>query len=130
MYSPGWSISLPTLCSHPCIQLSHPEALWEEFKHRMCNDLLLWHQFPLNLLSTDEEVLDYGLFLIQQHLARENVDLYMLAPNMPQIQGDWCTADHQHSDIFIQWQLGVDTQPLQEILETAETSFNADQQAA
>src|SRR5260370_20237095 len=73
--------------NHP----TYPEVLWEDFKHRMCDDLLHWHRYPFNANSTDDEVLDYGLYLIKQHLARENIDLYgpSYAPRMPQVQGDW-----------------------------------------
>ena len=115
--------------NHP----THPEALWEEFKHRMCDDLLHWQRYPLNANSTDEEVLDYGLYLIQQHLARENIDLYgpSYAPRMPQIQGDWHVGESRHQDnIFIQRQLEFDPAPLQRIVQAAQRSFNPGQWAA
>ena len=61
----SWSIHQSANSLQSSLHTTIPEALWEEFKHIMCDDLLLWHQFPLNPLSTDDEVLDYGLFLIQ-----------------------------------------------------------------
>src|SRR5260221_13300837 len=56
---------------------------------------------PLNQNSDDDEVLDYGLYLIQHHLAREGIGLYTIAPDMPQIVGDWHAVQHTNN-IFIQ----------------------------
>src|SRR5260370_39282874 len=55
---------------------THPLELWLAFNRQMCDDLLRWRRYPLRQTSTDEQVLDYGLYLIQQHLA-ERTSIYM-----------------------------------------------------
>src|SRR5258707_1403580 len=95
----------------------------------MCDDLLRWRRFPLRQTSTDEEALDYGLYLIQQHLARENINLHHIAPDMPQVIGEWHTIQH-HDNIFIQQQLEFDPNNLQCTLDTATHGFNPGQCAA
>src|SRR5260370_39966643 len=84
---------------------------------------------PLRQTSTDEQVLDYGLYLIQQHLARENINLHDIAPDMPQVMGEWHTIQDHHN-IFIQRQLEFDANNLQTILDSAIHHFNPGQQAA
>ncbi len=108
---------------------THPRELWLEFNRQMCDDLLRWRRFPLRQTSTDEEALDYGLYLIQQHLARENINLHHIAPDMPQVIGEWHTIQH-HDNIFIQQQLEFDPNNLQCILDTATHGFNPGQHAA
>src|SRR5260370_2545345 len=95
----------------------------------MCDDLLRWRRYPLRQTSTDEQVLDYGLYLIQQHLARENINLHDIAPDMPQVMGEWHTIQDHHN-IFIQRQLEFDANNLQTILDSAIHHFNPGQQAA
>ena len=108
---------------------THPKELWLQFNRQMCDDLLRWRRYPLRQTSTDEEVLDYGLYLIQQHLARENINLHDISPDMPQVMGEWQTIQH-HQNIFIQRQLEFDSNKLQNILNTAVHGFNPEQCAA
>ena len=108
---------------------AHPRALWDEFKHQMCDDLFRWKRHPLNQNSDDDEVLDYGLYLIQQHLARESIDLYTIAPDMPQIIGNWNTIQHT-PNIFIQRQLEFDANHYQALVQEGKQGFNPEQLSA
>src|SRR5258708_24299088 len=40
------------------------------------------------LMMMKSLTMDFGLYLIQHHLAREGIGLYTIAPDMPQIVGD------------------------------------------
>jgi len=66
-----------------------PGDLWNEFKHQICDDLLVKLQrlYPNRDFSQDE-VYDYGLHLINHILHNLGTDLGNIA-GMPQIIGDW-----------------------------------------
>ena len=108
---------------------AHPRALWDEFKHQMCDDLFRWKRHPLNQNSDDDEVLDYGLYLIQHHLAREGIGLYTIAPDMPQIVGDWHAVQHTNN-IFIQRQLEFDRDHYEALVQEGVQGFNPEQLSA
>ena len=66
-----------------------PGVLWEQFKHHICDDLLvkLNNLFPNHHFNQDQ-VYDYGLHLIDHILhnwGKQLVDI----PGMPQIIGNW-----------------------------------------
>ena len=66
-----------------------PGALWNEFKHYICDDLLYKLQalYP-DRNFTQDEVYDYGLYLIDNILRNWGTQLSNIA-DMPQIVGDW-----------------------------------------
>ena len=66
-----------------------PGALWDQFKHHICNDLMyrLTNIHP-NCDFAQEEVYDYGLHLIDHVLRNWGTQLADI-PGMPQIVGNW-----------------------------------------
>ena len=66
-----------------------PGALWDQFKHHICNDLMyrLTNIHP-NRDFAQEEVYDYGLHLIDHVLRNWGTQLADI-PGMPQIVGNW-----------------------------------------
>ena len=90
-------------CCHP----TSPVALWNEFKESICDDLerTLQHTFPGMDHPTQEEVFDYGLYLIDSllfGLARGLSDF----PGMPRSVMNWeQRAPHNQ---FIMEQLNYD----------------------
>ncbi|KAG5715601.1 ATP-dependent DNA helicase PIF1, partial [Termitomyces sp. T112] len=68
-----------------------PEALWDEFKHTICDDIQ--HRLEnirqyRDRVSTDEDVYDYGLYLINDNLENFGKTLQDF-PNMPEPQQVW-----------------------------------------
>ena len=66
-----------------------PGILWNQFKHNICDDLLhkLTNIYP-NRDFTQDEVCDYGLYLIDQILHNLGTHLSDI-PGMPQVVGEW-----------------------------------------
>ena len=73
---------------HHCNPTS-PANLWNDFKHHICDDLLykLQHIYP-NRDFTQDEVYDYGLYLVDDILRKWSTELANIA-DMPHIVGDW-----------------------------------------
>lgn len=67
---------------------SEPHLLWNEFRVHICDDLA--HRLRQNHYtdSTDDDVYDYGLFLINEILEKSGYTLGNFAP-MPLPQNDW-----------------------------------------
>ncbi|KNZ74354.1 hypothetical protein J132_07212 [Termitomyces sp. J132] len=68
-----------------------PEALWDEFRHSICDDLQhrlenIWQY--RDRVFTDEDVYDYGLHLINDNLKNFGKTLQDF-PNMPEPQQVW-----------------------------------------
>jgi hypothetical protein len=95
-------------------------------RENICDDLChaLWQKGIHD--PTVEQIYDYGLYLIEQTLERQNKSLAEFPP-MPLPQGNWAQQFGNH---LIQEQLNYD--PVQQLLESEErqAQFNADQQAA
>jgi len=71
---------------------SNPRLLWDTHKHRLCDDLRyrLQHRH-IREDPSDEDVWDYGLFLIDRLLSNFNKSLRDW-PDMPQVQQEWADA--------------------------------------
>ena len=69
--------------------LSNPRHLWDTHNHRLCDDLRyrLQHRH-IREDPSNEDVWDYGLFLIDQLLSNFNKSLRDW-PDMPQVQQEW-----------------------------------------
>ena len=74
---------------------AHPPALWETYKLQICDDLprVLQTRHQLHA-PTDDQVVDFGLFLIRPLLQRAALDL----PNfqLPLPVGNWAAIQHNH----------------------------------
>ena len=71
---------------------SNPRHLWDTHKHRLCDDLRyrLQHRV-IREDPSNEDVWDYGLFLVDQLLLQFNKSLKDW-PDMPQVQQEWAEA--------------------------------------
>ena len=68
---------------------SNPRNLWNLFKHRICDDLERRLRITYRIRSpSDDQVHDYGLFLIDKILnnAGKSLDQFR---DMPQATGSW-----------------------------------------
>lgn len=65
-----------------------PEALWSDFRHHICDDL--WHRLRVagHTNPMDEDVYDYGLYLLDNVLHQSGQSLKNF-PTMPQWAQDW-----------------------------------------
>jgi hypothetical protein len=67
---------------------SQPDALWNDFKHHICDDL----EFRLRAMGietpSEEQIYDYGLFLINRIL-QDNGHTLANWPSMPKPTGNW-----------------------------------------
>jgi hypothetical protein len=69
---------------------SRPAHLWEEFRHNICDDLARRLQ-TMGRQPTDDDVYDYGLFLLDKLLQESSRSLKDW-PTMPLPQLDWDAA--------------------------------------
>lgn len=107
---------------------SSPKALWERFKVHICDDLQHYLEVRnIRQNPTAEQAYDYGLFLIQESLARAGVSLYDIAPNMPRVQEVW-TAPSDNP--LIRRQQVEDIDSLQGYLNANLPLLNAEQSLA
>jgi hypothetical protein len=67
---------------------TEPAVLWERFKENICDDLHRTLQRKGINNPTVDQVYDYGLYLIEQTLERQNKSLKDFPP-MPLPQGNW-----------------------------------------
>ena len=67
-----------------------PDRLWDASKDNLCDDLrhYLIHTFHIPE-PTQDQIYDYGLHLIAQHLRRHGKNLQDHYPSMPRPQGNW-----------------------------------------
>ncbi len=71
---------------------THPRQLWDAHKHRLCDDVKRTLQRRhIRENPSDEDVWDYGLFLINILLSQFNKSL-SIWPDMPQVQQEWAAA--------------------------------------
>ena len=70
---------------------SRPELLWTEFRQFICDDLDYQLQRPPHNIAapTNDQIYDYGLFLIRERLAWAGQRMETIAPGMPQVEGHW-----------------------------------------
>lgn len=72
---------------------SQPELLWHEFREHLCDDL----RYRLQRQGVDDppedDVYDFGLFLLDSILAFHHKSLSMF-PSMPHPQKDWSSLDN------------------------------------
>lgn len=82
-----------------CTILQHnsptrPEHLWNQFKAFICDDLQHYLQVRnIRPNATEDDAFDYGLYLIQESLARAGVALHTIAPEMPHVLQAWTAPD-------------------------------------
>ena len=105
---------------------AQPAALWDQFKPKICDDLARElrgrHNIPL---PQDNEVYDYGLYLLNKILMRSGKSLEDFA-GMPIPQRDWeAIADNP----LLAEQLDFDRIALRETAETRLATFNPEQRA-
>jgi hypothetical protein len=105
---------------------TEPAVLWERFKENICDDLHRTLQRKGINNPTVDQVYDYGLYLIEQTLERQNKSLKDFPP-MPLPQGNWNQRFGNH---LINEQLDYDHIQQFEEAEERKMMFNADQQAA
>ena len=103
---------------------AQPAALWDQFKPKICDDLARElrgrHNIPL---PQDNEVYDYGLYLLNKILMRSGKSLEDFA-GMPIPQRDWeAIADNP----LLAEQLDFDCITLRETAETCLATFNPEQ---
>src|SRR6266542_3557172 len=71
---------------------THPRQLWNNHKHSLCDDLRRTLQRRhIRENPSNEDVWDYGLFLISTLLSQLNKSL-IFWPDMPQVQQEWAAA--------------------------------------
>ena len=105
---------------------ANPLALWERYKLQICDDLprVLQTRHQLHA-PTDDQVVDFGLFLIRPLLQRSGLDL----PNfqLPLPQGDWAAIQHNH---YIAQQLDYHPARERAAADASEAQMNDEQRAA
>ena len=104
----------------------NPLELWEQHKHYICDDLhhfLHHHNHPD---PSQEDVLDYGLYLIDKLLNATNKSLRDW-PDMPQVQQDW---GHIAGNRLIAEQLNYDREEQVQLGAERTHSLNHDQHQA
>jgi len=108
---------------------TQPERLWEEFKADLCDDLriILGHHGMPN--PTEEQIYDYGLFLLQTALAQSTTSnsLAQMHPSMPHSHLNWGVV---HGNELIAEQMAYDSAAQQHEADHRTSKFNADQQSA
>jgi hypothetical protein len=106
---------------------SNPAALWNTFWVYICDDLRYRLQHDYNRLNpTDEDVQDYGLFLIDQLLSYTNKSLADW-PTMPQYTQNWQAMIGNH---LINEQRVYDAEEQAVLAAEHEARLNQDQRVA
>jgi hypothetical protein len=107
---------------------SDPVHLWNTYWPHICDDLryqLQHHNIRIN--PTDDDVQDYGLFLIDEILKASNKSLQANWPHMPHSTQNW-EVDLGNRLILEQRRYDVEEQAV--LAAGNEQNFNADQQTA
>ncbi|CAG8807973.1 14076_t:CDS:2, partial [Cetraspora pellucida] len=103
---------------------TYPERLWLNFRANICDDLYYRlhneHAIPE---PTEDQVYDYGLFLIDEILHNSNMSLAM-CPSMPHWDRNWGLY---HGNRLIAEQLAWDYERLQLLVENRIQQLNNDQ---
>ena len=102
----------------------NPQALWDQFKGHLCDDL---RQRIISLFDvldpTEEQVCDYGLYLINDILSRNGKNLSNFPP-MPLPERNW---DVIQGNPLIFEELNYDRDQLQDFVAAGVTTLNHDQ---
>ncbi|KNZ76135.1 hypothetical protein J132_11357 [Termitomyces sp. J132] len=103
-----------------------PEALWNEFKYSICNDLEhrlenIWQY--RDRVFTDGDVYDYGLYLINDNLKNFGKTLQDF-PNMPEPQQVWNVIPGNR---LLQEETDYDVEELKRRGDENKAKFNAEQ---
>ncbi|OBZ77762.1 hypothetical protein A0H81_02876 [Grifola frondosa] len=103
-----------------------PLALWNEFKNVMCNDLhhrliAMDHPNP-----TEEQIWDYGLYLLNEILLKSDKNLSHFPP-MPMPQLSWAAIV---DNLLLQQELAYDDAELHLEVKNNKDQFNAQQRTA
>jgi hypothetical protein len=105
-----------------------PLSLWLQFCHHICDDLHhALHHGGIRLNPSQDDVLDYGLFLIDHLLSAFGKSLERDWPMLPRSQQDW---QLHVSNPLIAEQLHYDQQQQTQLANHLMHSFNPDQLAA
>jgi len=108
---------------------TNPRALWDFFWQDICDDLKRHPVFhDRDAEPAEEEIQDYGLYLISQLLIQAGKRLQDWN-TMPQVTGDWGTL-LQNLNPFIAEQRNYDPQEQTELAEQHIASLNPDQCSA
>ncbi|KAG0610723.1 hypothetical protein M758_7G086700 [Ceratodon purpureus] len=104
---------------------SHPELLWQRFRPHLCDDLRhrLRRHYGLSEPS-EEEVYDFGLFLIDEILREQSNKNPSLFPPMPIPTLNW---SHHRSNRFINEQLQWNCEDLELYVQEHEPQLNGEQ---
>jgi hypothetical protein len=107
---------------------SQPDVLWYEFRASLCDDLAhkLRGRSSPNTVVSDEDVYDYGLFLIEEDLARHGLNLSAF-PSMPRPLQNW--VDRNRND-YISDQLNYSTEEQLRLFRHNVALLNPDQMDA
>ncbi|THH29066.1 hypothetical protein EUX98_g5120 [Antrodiella citrinella] len=103
-----------------------PDLLWAEFRHHICDDLSYRLQSLGRVHPSEEEVFDYGLFLLDQSLQASG-HLLQNFPPMPVHTMDWATLSDNR---FISEQTAYDRNFEREALSQRLPQLNVEQRAA
>ncbi|CAG8631414.1 12112_t:CDS:2, partial [Cetraspora pellucida] len=106
---------------------THPDKLWLHFRINLCDDLRYRLHKNYNIHQpTDDQVFDFGLFLLDKILHQSNQSLDMFPP-MTLWRQNW--GHHNRSHIIAE-QLAWDYQKLQDIVNERVPLLNPEQAAA
>jgi hypothetical protein len=106
-------------------QPAMPDVLWQRHKERICDDLKhkIIHKYHI-LEPTDEQIFDYGLFLLDRLLLQSGKRLSQFDP-MPLPQDDW--EGHIADNPLLQEQVNHDTYDLLMMVQQNKEQFNEEQ---
>ena len=111
---------------HDCAP-SDPVLLWNTYWPHICDNLQYQLQHNnIHINPTDEDVHDYGLYLIDLLLSASGKSLKKQWPYMPQVTQDWEANLRNH---LITEQLRYDAVKQAELAAQNQDSFNPDQSA-
>ncbi len=106
---------------------THPRQLWNNHKHSLCDDLRhTLQRRHIRENPSDEDVWDYGLFLISTLLSQLNKSLTFW-PDMPQVQQEWAAAVQNP---LIVCEQDYDTEQQTQLAEQRIPLLNHDQRSA
>ena len=109
---------------------SEPDELWNRFKHQICDDLRHVLETVLHFQNrnfTDEDVYDYGLYLLNKILIKSGKFLKNFPP-MPVHQQHW--EDQISDNELLNEQLDYNHAALHALVEQNYQSFNNEQRLA
>jgi hypothetical protein len=115
---------LATILRH--CEPSRPQDLWDEFRDSLCDDLRIRLRRMNIQTASDDDIYDYGLFLLNQQLSDVGTSLSNF-PNMPHIVNDW---EHVNDNQFLAEQLSYDTAHELSVADDRYHRLNADQRSA